>query len=398
MKEVLIIGAGRSGRGMLGELYDSNNFNITFADINSDLIKGLEKQGYYTVKMTDIESGNSELRKISNFKTVDVFKDHDEFIKKLATTKYISSALFSEDFDLFSKHIAEAIKYRKDHNIDKTIYITLGANCVGLRQMVIQQVNRYLDTENYQFVDKNVFLVMSIVNRKNLLPEQKERTDDRYLVVGDNKPVLRVDNLKELRNEKDLPKFFILEDNIDAGMAEKIWTGNVVQCSMAFVALSKGMQFTDEAAYDQEASSYAYYASKEAYEGVRQEFNLKPRTEEENRYTVNIFKSNNFRDSLYRIAREPLRKFKRNDRFIGPALCALKHGILPFFITKCLAYGFIYINPEEPDTLKIQKKIKDKGINDAITEICELDLKKTDEKTIHDLILNNYRELVKIKI
>ena len=28
MKKVLIIGAGRSGRGMLGELYDADQFNI----------------------------------------------------------------------------------------------------------------------------------------------------------------------------------------------------------------------------------------------------------------------------------------------------------------------------------------------------------------------------------
>lgn len=57
MKEALIVGAGLSGRGMLGEMYNSDNFDITFADTNSELIDGLKKQGYYTVKMTDIKSG-----------------------------------------------------------------------------------------------------------------------------------------------------------------------------------------------------------------------------------------------------------------------------------------------------------------------------------------------------
>ena len=49
---VTIIGSGRSGRGMLGELYDADNFSITFADIRPDLVEGLKKQGYYTVQMT----------------------------------------------------------------------------------------------------------------------------------------------------------------------------------------------------------------------------------------------------------------------------------------------------------------------------------------------------------
>ena len=395
MKEALIVGAGLSGRGMLGEMYNSDNFDITFADINYELIEGLKKQGYYTVKMTDIKTGVFKKSTVSHFHTLDVLRDHDKYIQKLATTKYVSSALMPEDFELFAKNIAEAIEYRNKHSINNKIYITLGANYVGLRQLVITLIRKYLKDNEYDCEKQNVFLIMSIVNRKNLMPEEKEKTSDKYQVVGDNKSVLRVDNNKSLSEEKDLPNFFVLENNLDAAMAVKIWTGNVVQCSMAFVALSKGMQFTDEAANDEQASKYAYYASKEAFAGVQKEYNLTPRTDEETKYTVNIFKSKDFRDSLFRITREPLRKFKHNDRFIGPALCALKHGILPFYITKCLAYGFIYKNEDEPDTLKIQKKIKNEGIDNAITEFCELNLNDEKEKLVHDLILNNYLELVK---
>lgn len=42
---VTIIGSGRSGRGMLGELYDADDFSITFADIRPDLVEGLKKHG-----------------------------------------------------------------------------------------------------------------------------------------------------------------------------------------------------------------------------------------------------------------------------------------------------------------------------------------------------------------
>ena len=42
---VTIIGAGRSGRGMLGEMfYQEKNYSIVFADIDTGLVQGLAEQ------------------------------------------------------------------------------------------------------------------------------------------------------------------------------------------------------------------------------------------------------------------------------------------------------------------------------------------------------------------
>lgn len=390
MKKVLIIGAGRSGRGMLGELYDADQFNITFADINSNLIEGLRNQGYYTVQMKEIATGKCVERTIENYSVLDVSKEYDTYIATFAKFKYVSIAVMAEDFDSVSKAISDMIIYRKENNIKDTMYITLGANYVGLRKKFEELINEYLKDYKICPNDVNVHLLMSIVNRKNLLPENAENLQDHYRVIGDNKPVLRVDDDDLLREEKDLPSFFRLENNLDAAMAIKIWTGNVVQCSMAFVALQKNYEYTDEAANDNDSSRYAYFASKEAYEAVKQEYGLSERSEEESKYTVTIFRSTKFRDSLYRIARQPIRKFKKNDRFVGPALCCLKHGIVPYYITLCLAYGFLYRNPKEPDTILIEKYINEKGIQKAIIHFCELNLKNENERIVYELVLNHY--------
>ena len=40
--EVVIIGAGNSGRGMLGEMfYNDGQYHVVFADIDSELVNGL---------------------------------------------------------------------------------------------------------------------------------------------------------------------------------------------------------------------------------------------------------------------------------------------------------------------------------------------------------------------
>lgn len=396
MQKVLIVGSGRSGRGMLGELYDKAGYRPVFADINSELLDGLKKQNYYEVSMYDIKNKREEIRRVSNFDIIDINNNYDEYIKLIAQTKYISSALMPDAFEHFSKAITDAIIYRRNNNITCPVFITLGANYVGLRKTFEERIEKFLG-EKLDCDKENVYLIMSIVNRKNLLPKYPEQFEDKYRIEGDNKNILRVDNNNFLAIQDDIPSFFKLEDNIDAAMAVKIWTGNVVQCSMAFVALNKGMTDTNQAANDLQASNYAYYASLEAYDAVKEEYNLPNRSIQESEYTVKLFRSEEFKDSLYRIAREPIRKFKRNDRFIGPALCCIKHNILPYYITRSLAYGFMYYNEEENDTLITKKYIEENGIEKAVEYFCELNMEDKNEKLLHNLIVNHYRDISNIQ-
>ena len=50
---VVIIGAGRSGRGLHGEFCYKDNYNITFADIDADLIHKMQNKDniYLSQKM-----------------------------------------------------------------------------------------------------------------------------------------------------------------------------------------------------------------------------------------------------------------------------------------------------------------------------------------------------------
>lgn len=397
MEKVLIVGSGRSGRGMLGELYEKAGYLPIFCDIDHEMLKGLKKQGYYEVSMHNIRNNTTEIRKIERFETIDVVNEYDRYIKMLGTVRFVSSALMPEAFEHFAKAIADAVLYRRNDQISTPLFITLGANYVGLRQtyekLIEEKLGEKIDPEK-----DHVHILMSIVNRKNLLPDHPEQFEDRYRIEGDDKGVLRVDDDPYLRKESDIPSFFRLEEGLDGAMAVKIWTGNVVQCSMAFVALNKGMSDTNEAANDPEASSYAYYASLEAYEGIRKGYGLPERSIQDSKYTVTIFRSEDFKDSLYRIAREPLRKMKRNDRFIGPALCCLKYGILPYYITRCLAYGFLYYNEKEEDTLYIRDYVSKNGIEKAVEAFCELDLKVPDEKIVHQLIVDHYRDITDMSL
>ena len=104
---VLIIGSGRSGRGMLGELYHKAGFHIVFADNDPSLVNGLRAVGHYSVEMTDLKSGAKEESVITDFAVLNTVADHAAYIEQLATSRWISTALMPAAFDRVMEDVAE---------------------------------------------------------------------------------------------------------------------------------------------------------------------------------------------------------------------------------------------------------------------------------------------------
>ena len=395
-RKVAILGAGLSGRGMLGEMFYKDNYKILFVDIDEKLTEGLNQQKYYHVKMTNLVSKISQVTKVDSFEILNVRKERREVVEKLSEYNLICTALKPDGFDEAIDYLIDVIRLRKSRNVKSILKVTLGANYVGLYEYYDQRFRQKLKDDEIMYYEKYVVLIMSIINRKNLKPIVEEDILDPYSIIGDDKPVLRVENVEELRNMSNLPSFFRLENNLSAAMAIKIWSGNVVQCSMAFVALEKGLQNSREAAYDQDASRLAYHAAKEAYYGVFQEYHVEENNiDDRAKKAVSVFRNDKFADDLYRIAREPIRKISYNDRFIGPALLCLKYDKIPYFISKCLAYGFVMKMENEPDCDEIQKSINNIGIRNTIIKYCGLDSDKKDERILIDLIECSWRDIKK---
>ena len=93
------------------------------------------------------------------------------------------------------------------------------------------------------------------------------------------------------------------------------------------------------------------------------------------------------------MAADPLRKLARNDRHIGPALLCKKNGKIPFFLCRGAAYLLTYDQEKDPSSQRMQQMIREKGIEEAIYSICQLDRKVPMEEEIAQLILAQYQEI-----
>ena len=71
----------------------------------------------------------------------------------------------------------------------------------------------------------------------------------------------------------------------------------------------------------------------------------------------------NIKDAFTRVAADPKTKLSRDNRFVGPALLCMKHHILPFYLAKGIAYGFLYRDESDIASIEITNYVKEHGHN-----------------------------------
>lgn len=385
----MIIGSGRSGRGMIGEMYDSiGGYHLNFADIDTSLVNGLQKQKYYKVIIKNLINGNEKERIIKNFDIYDIYNDREEYINKLAESKFVHTALFPEAFDQAIIDLVDSIKLKKEKLIKSLTIVVLGANYIGLEEYFKPRIINKLNSEEKEFFENNYVVVGSNANRKVIYSTNVSE----YELTADDKNILKVNNSPCFDKDFKYPNFFEIVDNIEIVMIEKIWSQNLEHIILALMGAFKGYSIINESIEDEYIKKVAYNAWLEARLAMKKKYDIPipDKLTKINEYKK--FDSQYFEDTLKRIGRDLKRKLKRNDRLIGPALLCLETGIIPYFITKGIAYGFYY-NDDTDDTKEINCYTNKYGILKSVEKYCELDKNNKNENIILQLIVASYNDI-----
>lgn len=391
-RKVVIIGAGRTGRGMLGQLFFAEGgYRLTFADNNPQLVEGLRRQGYYTVEQKDLLSGEVRHTRVEGFTVLDTQGDRAAYLEAIAQADFVHTALFPDAFDQVARDMAEAITLRVDRGIVQPAAFLLGANFVGLYAYFHPRILAALDPAGQAHFARYISLVGVNANRKVVFPDRLGV--DRYFLTGDDKPILMVDDSLTLAPDVPCPAFYRPTHNLELYMVEKIWTANLDHCGFGFLGGYHGYTTINQAVADPKVRRCVYYAWLEGRRAVLAEYGLPIPSHEKKLEEYRKFASPYFADAIARIGRDPIRKLGRQDRFIGPALLCLRHGITPWFILRCASYGFFYRDDQDAPSRELQARIARDGIEETIRTVCGLDLEQPQEQQVYQMLLASYREI-----
>lgn len=389
-KELVLIGAGKIGRGYIADLFNTAGYKLTFLEYSEALVQKLRAQGYYTVFRSHSDKPGYDKAVIRGYDAFCTQTEYEQCLNAIANTNYVSIHVFPGACESIGHMLGDAVKLRRQNGNTEPLDLLFCVNFVYPGDIFKKYMLERLNEEEAAFMQEHVGFVESLVYRLGADPMPEMRAEDELSILsGDNDYLPVGDEWKGAIPEGvKLP----VRDHMPARLVYKIWAGNTSHLASASFGQRKGYQWAWQSESDPYVRKCAAFCAREASWGIATEFGMEEtnlREHPEKRFdpaSVNP----DVEDPLTRIAQDPKRKLARNDRLVGPALLCLKHGKIPYYLARSAAMMFYFENPKDAAAVEIQEYLKENGIEKAIEKYCQLDRSKKEEEMLFQLILAQY--------
>jgi mannitol-1-phosphate 5-dehydrogenase len=102
-------GAGNIGRGFIGQLLHESGYDITFVDIQDDLVDALKKDGHYEVILADEREERVPVDRVTALHSIN---EADEVSERLAEADLITTAVGPSVLPVLAPVIAKGLVER----------------------------------------------------------------------------------------------------------------------------------------------------------------------------------------------------------------------------------------------------------------------------------------------
>ena len=390
-KDILIWGAGKIGRGFIGDLFQSANYQITFIDSAKGLVDKLNENRKYTVHKLVSET-EGEKTVIQGFTAVHT-SEKKRITELLTDSELMALAVFPDAFDETGKELAEAICIRAQKCPNKPLDILVCTNITHPAEKLAESVRKHLPADALVYFAGHVGLIECLVIRMAVQPQKEMLAQDELVVVTNGYPDLIVDKTAFKGSIPAMPGL-VFSENIVAEEQRKMLTYNMVHALYAYTGITKGYEYVYECTSDEEVNAIAESALGEIGEGLIRAYGFsRDEMEQWNKRVLANMANPILKDKLLRVGGDPVRKLKRNDRLTGAALLCRNNGIMPYYLAKAIAYGFLFCHEEDMPSVQIQRFIKKFGLKKAVIEYCGLDR----EPELVQMIFDHYCKALELK-
>ena len=161
MKRLVIIGAGRLGKGFIGETFSNANWNIIFIDHDKDVVENLNKYGSYIVTVHRVD--RIDEHKVDNYKAYTWNdKEADEAV---ANADLIMMPIYPEDFSKAFRDMEKGLEYRFKNDPEHLLSIVCLTNKNHLINEFYKEMTLSKSDDYIEWLDTHVVLRDSIIRR-----------------------------------------------------------------------------------------------------------------------------------------------------------------------------------------------------------------------------------------
>jgi len=357
----------------MAQLFHEAGYRVVFADAVESIVSALNKAGRYPLRVLDAYAVAAQEMEIGPVRAV-MIQDQVEFTEEVVAADVISTAVGVPNLPQLTPALAEALLVRRERDAG-SIDIFLCENTLtagrDLKEAVMGAARPYGE-DVVRWIEEHVGFVGTSVARMVPVISEELRAKQPLLVVADAYRPLPYDARAVRNTVPDLPEFSP-RDNFPAEVARKLFLYNMCHASLAYLGAERSYTWVHQTLETPDLREIFVGAAGEISRALEAEYIGEITRDQNDAILADIlvrYGNPLLKDTIIRVARDPVRKLSRNDRLVGAALLCEKHGIRPTNILRIIAAAFRY--QDGGDTPYPAELLADKGAAMAVTEVCGL--------------------------
>lgn len=383
MKKAVVFGAGKIAKGFIGQLLYLSDFEITFVDVYEPMVKLLNERKKYHVHMLGAPELDTE---VTNFNAY-TYKNPKEIYDALSQADVSFVSVGGSHLPQVGESIAEL--FNKYGALKRELTIVACENWKNAGNTLRESIISKLTDENKQLFDQYIGVTEAVMMRTATQSDSKEAKEHPEDVWVQNFWYLPIDGSRVKGKFPDIKSVELL-DNFGNFLIQKMYTNNTSNAVIAYTGYLLGYKLVAEAANSPEISKILDKTYQEINQTLEAELGVDPHQQEEFSKKARLkYTDWTIVDQITRHAKDPIRKLGPEDRLVGPARMALKHGIYPKTIIDTIAKALFFDYPEDDSAMKLKQMRITKGIPYVLKEVCKLD----DKEPLYNDVLKSVEEI-----
>lgn len=375
----LAVGAGAIGKSVTGYIFQKHGYDVVFADVIPEVIHDINYRNGYIIQNTQTGKRTDEVivRGVSAYSVVD-----PEVNGIAIHADYICTSVGAKGLKSLLPVIINWIKNRDTEN-PKRLFLMLFENDAECSKILTESIIANLGV----FPE---WLVISKTSIERMTKIEKNSKNEYNAVAEQFIPVIVSKKQFVGTDIERMHDSFLLVDDIEAYYSRKLYTNNLGHAVLGYMGTYLGYEDTVQAMNDPMVYRCLTDVLDESSRMLTCRYGFtKAESGMHIKAILERYQNENFRDSLHRLSRDPVRKLGKNERIVGAIIHCSECGIDPWAIIHLLFYVLVYKDEDDPSVRVLNDILAEQGIEGVLSRVCGL--KK--ESELFDRIIRDYSNL-----
>lgn len=381
-------GAGSIGRGFIGDLLNDSGYEITFLDVDDGIVNQINETQSYSLYLID---HSLEKRVVDKVHAINSAKHENEAVAALRDADIITTSVLGGNLKNIAPVLQKGLAARLEAHRPR-VNILACENVVGNSKILRKKILDLSDNElTEEQLDQTAAFPDTEVDRLVL---KSVRDGKMGIDIGDAyELVIQRNGLADPKLQPIRGAFYT--DDIQKYFERKLYIINTGHAWAGYIGHIYGYTIIQDVFNDPEIMPGIRGTMQETAALIHAKYGF---TMDELKnyidFAINRFMTPGVRDTIVRVSRDPIRKLQNNERMVGPALQLEERGLDNSLLIRGIAAALLFDIPEDRESVKLKKYIKDNGIDQAITHFTGLG----SDHPLHDRVLTGYYHLKDIKL